>query len=673
MCAERLYEIREIDHLLIPMSDGVRLAARIWLPETSANTRFPAILEYIPYRKNDYYAWRDALAWPYIAARGYACVRVDLRGAGESEGVLRDEYLQQELDDGKEVIAWIAAEPWCDGNVGMFGISWGGFNGLQLAALQPPALKAVITVDSTDDRYADDVHYMGGCLLTDNLSWASSMFWRNSCPPDPKLVGDAWLEMWLGRLRGSGLWLESWLTHQTRDSYWRHGSVCEDLSKITCPVYAVGGWADGYVNAVFRLLGGLAAPRKGLIGPWAHNNPHTALPGPKIGFLQECVRWWDHWLKRRSTGIMDEPMLRAWMQEPVPPRSSYEVRPGRWICEPTWPSENIVNTALYLLRDGRLSFDPNQEQPSPPVRISSPLPTGLHGAKWLSYGAPGDQPTDQRIDDANSLTFETDPLPEAIELFGEVVFETEFESDKPVAILAARLNAVAPDGASTRVTFGLLNLTHRDGHESPTALVPGKKYQVRLPFRHIGQRFETGQRIRLSISTSYWPMAWIPPERPTLAVYTASSRLLLPLRKPRPEDSDQPEFRAVETAAPQRVEKIRAPTLGWQVTHDLSNEAYAMEIMAGLGTLRYPDIDLEVSNDGLERYTVTENKPSSQQGSISWTVRFARAKWEARTVTHTTLTCDASSFFIHAVLKAYHNGVLVYEQDWKRTIARQLV
>ncbi|MCF8038905.1 MAG: CocE/NonD family hydrolase, partial [Desulfohalobiaceae bacterium] len=330
--------VKEIFNAWIPMSDGCRLAARIWMPEDAGADPVPAILEYIPYRKNDLTAERDIPHHTYLAGHGYACVRVDLRGSGESDGVLKGEYLQQELDDGLEVLAWIAGQPWCTGRVGMIGISWGGFNGLQIAALQPPELFAVISICSTDDRYADDIHHMGGCLLGDNLSWASTMFSHNSCAPDPAVVGPRWRKMWMQRLEGSGLWLAKWLRHQRRDENWKHGSVCEDYRAIHCPVMAVSGWADGYTNAVFRLLANLKVPRKGLIGPWSHLYPHLGRPGPAIGFLQEELRWWDLWLKDRETGIMDEPMLRAWMQDSVPPTTSYEHRPGRWICEFEWPS-----------------------------------------------------------------------------------------------------------------------------------------------------------------------------------------------------------------------------------------------------------------------------------------------------------------------------------------------
>ncbi len=332
----------------IPLPDGIRLGVRIWRPVDAERHPVPAILEYLPYRKRDLTAERDVQVHPYWAGHGYAGVRVDIRGTGDSDGVLTDEYTPQELDDGLAVLEWLAAQPWCTGDVGMVGISWGGFNGLQIAALQPPQLKAVITLCFTDDRYADDIHHMGGCLLADNLSWASTMFDGNACPPDPELVGERWREMWMQRLAGSGLWLAQWLEHQRRDDYWKHGSVCEDYARIQCPVYAVSGWADGYCNAVFRLLEGIDVPRKGLVGPWAHKYPHLGEPGPAIGFLQESLRWWDQWLKGKETGIMDEPMLRLWMQDSAPPSARYDERPGRWVAEPDWPSPNIRPWALRL-------------------------------------------------------------------------------------------------------------------------------------------------------------------------------------------------------------------------------------------------------------------------------------------------------------------------------------
>ena len=276
--------IREIRHCEITLPDGCRLAARIWLPVDAEDHPVPAIFEFLPYRKNDMTAARDKRVAPYLAGHGYAFVRVDLRGAGDSDGVMPDEYTAQEHQDGCDVIAWIADQPWCDGNVGITGISWSGFNGLAIAARRPPALKAVVTMCASDDRYADDVHYTGGCVSGEQLIWSSVMFAKNTLPPDPANVGDRWREMWLDRLRGSGLWLKTWMEHQRRDAYWKHGSVCEDYAQINIPVFAVSGWVDGYYPAVFRLMEHLDAPCKGLIGPWSHAFPNLGRPGPTIGF-----------------------------------------------------------------------------------------------------------------------------------------------------------------------------------------------------------------------------------------------------------------------------------------------------------------------------------------------------------------------------------------------------
>src|SRR6266481_2938898 len=235
---------REIENVFIPLKDRTLLAARIWLPADAESRPVPAILEYLPYRKRDGTAERDQLMHPYFAAHGYAAVRVDIRGTGESDGVLPDEYLKQEQDDCLEVLEWLAAQPWCTGACGMIGISWGGFNGLQVAARRPAQLKAVISVCSTDDRYADDVHYMGGCLLNDNLQWASVMFGYMSRTPDKALLGDAWRDVWLKRLQHQPLLVAHWLRHQRRDAYWKHGSICEAWGAIARPVYLVGGWAD---------------------------------------------------------------------------------------------------------------------------------------------------------------------------------------------------------------------------------------------------------------------------------------------------------------------------------------------------------------------------------------------------------------------------------------------
>ncbi len=664
----QLSKISILEHVWIPLSDGIRLAAKIWLPEAAPLKPVPAILEYIPYRKRDVESVGDSSTHGYFAGHGYACVRVDLRGSGDSEGVLQDEYLRREQDDGLEVLQWIAAQPWCSGAIGMMGISWGGFNSLQLAALNPPELKAVITVCSTDDRYADDVHYMGGCLLGDNLSWASTMFSYNSCPPDPELVGDKWREMWLERLKGSGLWLEKWLRHQHRDEYWEHGSVCEDYAAITCPVLAVSGWADGYSNAVFRLLQGLSVPKKGLIGPWSHKYPHFGVPGPAIGFLQEALRWWDHCLKGIETGIMQEPMLRVWMQDSVAPTTKYTRRPGRWVAEDAWPSPKI-QTRIYRFHPGELLPDNDLASPQT-LTIQSPLSVGLYAGKWCSYAAPPDLPHDQREEDGGALIFESHPLIEPLEILGAPVVEIDLASNQPLAMLAVRLSDVAPDDKATRITYGLLNLCHHRSHQAPERLQPGRPYRVRLQLNHIAQRFPAGNRFRISISTSYWPLAWPPPKPVRLSLFLEKSRLLLPVRPPRQSDAELRAFKEPEGAVPVKTTQLEPKIQKWRVIRDLAADTSTLQVVKDEGVISFDQIDWALGSHCREWYTFQGDDFDSLRGETIWNRSFQRQDWSVRTVTRTVLSADATHFQLWAELDAYEGDKRVYSQDWDFSIPR---
>ena len=667
------YAVDEEPNVLIPMPDGVRLAARIWRPRTSRPV--PAIMEYIPYRKRFGTAQRDELMHPYMAGHGYAGVRVDLRGSGESEGVLEDEYLQQELDDGCEVLAWLARQPWCNGRIGMIGISWGGFNALQIAAMRPPELKAVVAVCASDDRYADEVHHMGGCLLGDNISWASVMFSYNTLPPDPKLAGDRWREMWFDRLRGSGLWLEKWLRHQRRDDFWRHASVREDYSAIQCPVYAASGWADGYSDALFRLMANLDVPRKGLIGPWSHKYPHQGVPGPAIGFLQEIRRWWDHWLQEQETGIMEEPMLRVWMQDSVPPVTHYRERPGRWVAEPAWPSEHITDRSFVLSRSGLVAAGTRADAYVATIR--SPLTVGLFAGKWCSYAAGPDLAHDQREEDGGALVFESAPLEEPLEIMGETRVELEFSADRPVAMVAARLSDVAEDDKATRVTYGLLNLTHRNGSEHPRPLEPGRKYRVGVALNCVAHAFPPGHCLRLSLSTSYWPLAWPPPEPVCLSIYTENCRLILPERPPRETDRHLAPFEPPEGTRPGKVARIEPAHHNWLVHRDLAEDRSTLEVINDDGVYRLEDIDREVGKKTVETYTTTADDFSSPRAEVVSERSLRRGDWAIRSVTRTVVTSTPEHFYVHANMDIYQQFASgerrIFCRNRDETIPRELV
>ena len=663
------HEVRVVEHLWITMDDGTRLAARLWLPVGAEDNPVPAIFEYIPYRKRDRTRVRDDITHHYLAGHGYACIRVDIRGSGESEGVLVDQYRQDEMDDGAAVIRWLTEQPWCDGNVGMMGISWGGFNSLQIAAMQPPGLKAIITVCSTDDLYLDNMHYMGGCLLTDNLSESTTMFAVNSYPPDPELVGEKWRDMWLERLAGSGLWLDIWLRHQRRDEYWKHGSVCEDYAAIRCPVMAVGGWSDGYTNAIFRLLEHLEVPRLGLVGPWGHRYPHLGMPGPAIGFLQESLRWWDRWLKGRETGIMDEPMLRAWMQDSVPPTTRYEHRPGRWVAEKQWPSPNI-HWRTFPMAPNRLATSAGQRRRGGAVQtLQSPLSVGLFAGKWCSYTAAPDLPHDQREEDGGALVYDSAPLETALEILGAPEVELELAASKPVAMVAVRLSDVAPDDKITRVTYGLLNLAHRNGNERVEPVDQKQFYRVTVPMNNVSQYFPAGHRIRIAISTSYWPLAWPPPEAVRLTIKTESSALKLPVRIPQPEDGIV-RFEEPEGAVPSVVEHIDPPHHNWIVHRDLAEDVSVLEVIKDEGVYRIAETGTEIGERTWEWYTYQGDDFTSVRGENRTERIFQRGDWRVRTETRTLLTADTTHFHFFAELDAYEGENRIFSENWERMIPR---
>jgi putative CocE/NonD family hydrolase len=661
--------VRVIENSWVPLSDGTRLAAKVWLPDDAEQHPVPAVLEFLPYRKRDGTAVRDELLYPYLAGHGYAGVRVDLRGHGDSDGVPEDEYSAQEQADGLEVIAWIAEQAWCTGDVGMQGISWGGFNGLQIAAHRPPALKAILTLCSTDDRYADDVHYKGGLPLgLDMLHWATYMLLANAEPPDPEIVGDdRWRELWLGRIEGSEPLAEIWLSHQRRDAYWKHGSVIEDHGAIECAVYAVGGWQDGYTNAVPRLLEGLSCPRKGLIGPWGHTWPQAGSPGPAIGFLQESVRWWDHWLKGEDTGIMDEPMLRAWVQDSVRPSPTHTERPGRWVTAAGWPPP--ARTVSFHLDPHGLT-----EQPGERVErsIRGRQTCGLDSGAWCGEGETSDDPDDQRADDGMSLTFDSEPLDADLPILGFPRAQVQLRSDRPVALVAVRLCEVFPDGASKLVTRQILNLCHRDSHEHPEPLEPGAWYPVEVELDAIGHVVAAGNRLRLALSPTYWPWAWPSPEPVMLAVATGEgSRIDLPLIDPEMDDATAP-FGPPVLAEPLAVERLSEGETARRIVRDVQTGRTDLHFLWDSGGhVVYPHGMRELTENEAV-YSIVEGDPLSAEVRCFQAIEYERGGHHVRVEARGRMTCDAGSFLLEHRLTATEHGQPVRERSWERRIPRDL-
>ncbi len=606
------YPIIEEPHIWIDLPDGTRLAARLWRADT--DEPLPAIVEYIPYRKSDGTAINDAAHYRYIAGHGYACLRVDVRGSGDSDGILTDEYSREELADGVDMLAWIAAQPWCNGKTALTGISWGGFNSLQIAALQPPSLAAVISVASTDDRYRDDVHYIGGTVLaSDMLSWGVTFMTMNARPPHPAVVGDDWRDTWLKRLEHITPFVDTWLSHQQRDAYWQHGSICEDYAAIKVPTLLVGGWADGYTNTVLRMMGNLHCERKAIIGPWAHAWPEAASPGPRIGYLQEALRWWDHWLKGIDSGVDNEPALRfyadGWRQSDL----------------------SAPTQRRYRLGDGEVPCD---------------LRHGSGAGSWCPFGARAQAPTEQSGEDATCLNFDLPVSRSEQMLLGEPLLQ--FETAGQQGHLVSRLCAISSDGDSQLISRGILKLS-----------ATGKQQLVMNTAGHI---LTPDSHLRLSLGRSYWPMVWPAPGTDALSI----SNLVLHIPVCADHTEMQGSFEAPEQAATIEFAYDGTPQYSRQVEPGASQYVVSESSASGRTTIKAVSNESE-SND---RYAVDLGKPTSATASVSRCYTCEVAGVETMVSSDAAMRADRYNFYLDISFAAFEDGDEVTSKTWSLSIPR---
>lgn len=652
-------EIHEDMGIVLP--DGCRLSARVWLPKDAVDNPVPVIIEYLPYRKRDGTIARDSLTHPYFAKRGYACVRIDMRGNGDSEGIMEDEYTEQELQDCEDVIAWLVEQPWCSGSIGMMGISWGGFNALQVAARDPKPLKAIITLCSTVDRYADDIHYKGGCLLNENMGWASTMWAYSSRPPDPALVGDKWREMWLERLEAEDYLAIPWLQHQTRDDYWKHGSVCEDFSSIKAATLAIGGWGDGYKNTVAHLVENLEAPVKGIVGPWVHKYPHFAVPEPRIGFLQIALDWWDHWLKGIQNGVEKTPDYIPYIMDGVRPQTWYERRDGEWLALDDWNGTGS-HTILHLGSNAKLSKNPSDLV----ELISSPQTCGMDAGEYCAIWLGPEMPGDQRGDDAYSTCFTSDPLQENFDIVGAPTVTLRLSSSTELAQIAVRLNHVHPDGATTRITYGVLNLTHRNGHDRVDSLSPNEAVVVSLKLDQCAYTVPKGHRIKISISDAYWPLLWPMPESGQLTL--TSGHVSIPYLDRTKQRKHR--FPSPEADQPWQITSLRAGNNERRVVTDMKTGTVTLEITDDFGRVQDNQHGLIIESCAREKWSIHPDDPLSARGETHWSELREREDWKIRTETYAVMTSDKENFFIEAKLEAFEGDVLIFEKEVKQEIPR---
>ncbi len=656
-----------VKNVLVPMRDGVRLAADLYMPDHDTGEPLPVVMEYIPYRKDEVVP--GTRFYYDLPRHGYVVARVDIRGTGASEGVNTDEYVLQEQLDGYDAIEWLAAQPFCDGNVNMMGISYGGFTSLQVAAHAPPHLRTIIPMYFTDDRYTDDCHYRGGLLRKyyDVGHYGNFMIAYNVLPPYPEFSGGDWATIWEEHIERNEPYLLKWLAHQTDGPYWRHGSVRDIADRIQCPVFMIGGWRDGYPNPPLRLYQALEVPKKVLVGPWNHAVPDVAIPGPRIDHLHEVVRWLDHWCKDKNTGIMDEPPVVLFVQHSEKPAVDRLDAAGVWRAETDWPAPGAGERTLYLgagnaLADEAGAAGDDSFEYVPTVGVTAGLWSG-----GLQFGLPGDQ----RLDEAFSLLYTSPPLEGDLHVVGRPRAVLHAASTASVIGFAASLSDVAPDGTSHLVAKGMLNATRRTSLADPEPLTPGEVVELAIEIDTTAWRFERGHRIRLAVASADWPNVWPTPEPATNRVYRGESRpsrLVLPT-VPAQGSAAPPAFLPSPVAMERHTDRPDPPV--WEVVHDVLTGRTAVKIEEA-GEVRINDSTVVAREYALTASCDPADPASaSAHGRHVSRIRRPTAVVEGRS--DVLVQASATHFHVTIDLELSVNGALHHSRSWVESVPRVLL
>jgi uncharacterized protein len=673
------YDVETRFDVRIPARDGLELSANLWLPSPrpGAADRFPAILEMIPYGKDNWRRNSDVARGEWLASRGFALCRLDVRGTGSSPGIALDEYTTAETQDGYDAVEWLAAQPWCNGNVGMWGISYGGFTSIQVAKLRPPHLRAIVPVMATDDRYVDDVHFRGGCMtVSEKSQYAVSQMAMNAMPPDPAFRGGDWKDEWRDRLERTPPWLLEWIRQQHDGPYWRQGSLAPDYDRIQAAILQVGGWMDSYVDPVFRMQERCTAPRRSIVGPWVHDLPDSAYPGPNIDWRIDLVRFLDRHLKGVDNGDEDEPGF-TWFEreftrpEPFPARLA-----GRWRAAATYPHP-AATTATWWLSPGDLPLAGGLATTPPTGDAADTFPhratIGTRGP--LSWGAgspPNGLARDLRPDETLGPSYTSPPLTDAIEILGFPVAVIHVSASAPIATLAVRLADVAPDGTSAQVSSGILNLTHRESHEHPTPLEPGRRYEIRIPLRASGYRFLPGHRIRVSVASGMWPIVWPSPLPCELTIHHGAatpSRLDLPVIPPATEDEMQPTIVELPRPSAEAAAEDDPPT--WRIVDDVIAGTVSVEVSEG-GTSELADGRSLYAGEALTM-TASDANPAVARLETRVVYRWRELTFATEIVAVGSVISDAETFSVDLDLDVAVDGKPFFHRRWEERIPRRLV
>ncbi len=661
---EAIYPVKVHTGIRVTMRDGVELNVRVTRPD--APGRFPGVMEYHPYRRlgaalPDY---RDEYppVVPYLAERGYAVVQFDVRGTGSSSGFSTDIYSPEERQDGYDMVAWIAAQPWCTGDVGMIGKSYGAVVQWQVAVQRPPALKAIVVRSANDDVYTGFTN-PGGCIRPWMFEYyAPLMNALNFAPPDPALVGDRFAAIWAERLERSEPWSLGYIRNTLHGPYWRDQSLAPGYDRVECAVLLIEGWADWYATEELRAFQKLNAPKKVLIGPWGHYyaEEKEAFPGPRIDARREYLRWFDHWLKDIDNGVMLEPPVTVFVRGWQAPSLLCLEDAGTWRNEAAWPPARVRPTTMYFADGGRLADAAGDAgSDSYEYRPSVGITTGRRG---LGSTTPWAMPIDQRLDEAYSLVFSTEPLGETLELLGQPEVVLYIASTAEVAYFHLKLCDVAPDGASRLICDGGLLATHRMSHEAPEALVPGQIYQLHIPLRHSAYAIEAGHRLRVSIASAEFQNAWPTGQRAINTIFRGrerASHIVLPITPADAAPLPQPDFAPSPHGVPE-AETLARPEYRFEL--DLVNDTVSC-------VLRAPEGGRTTNHS---RYTVSNRDPADTVITASATHVAVHPTLDIRVEATCQTSSDAASYAHLSQVRITVDGAEHFSKSWSESVPRKL-
>jgi hypothetical protein len=659
-----IYEIG-VQEVWIPLPDGVRLAADLFVPKGGEeDERFPVLLEYLPYRKAESRSRNYAL-YSYFVRRGYIVASVDMRGTGNSEGrLIAHEYTDQENDDGEVVIDWLSEQPFSNGNVGMFGISWGGFNSIHLAMRNPPALKAIIAVCATDDLYQDDVHFMDGIIHVD--SWEMSQDLDNARPGAPDYVID---EEYFQNRFDTEPWMMTYKRMQRYGPFWERTTLKERYDSIRVPTFAIGGWYDGYRDSVPRMLEHLEAPVKAMIGPWSHYFPHNASPKPQMEWRHEAVRWYDYWLKGRNTGILDEPSFAVFIRRWHPPGPVLAEVDGQWRWEEGWPIERIRERTLYPQPNHDLAKNTPKASSHQLRYVAS---TGVEAGGPVMWW--GDAAHDQRPTDAFSLVYDTEPLDEELEILGLPRATLQVSASAPHANWFVRLSDVAPDGTVTQVAGAGFNGTHRESAKSPKEIEPGEPFELEIEMHFTSWTFPKGHRMRFAVNNAQWPMLWPTPYPMTTELRLGgknATKLVIPVVPPGewPKPNFLPPERDPRLPGFETLDAGNVSGYGEISSIDRNPQSRTAAVKAtNASGSRYP-WGTERFEETIEHQTSDDHpEETSVRGTYRMTVELddRTLSWESEM----SFRSDLKNFYYDYTRRLLKDGALVREKNWEDTIPR---